>query len=383
MKKLLLSAVIAFTATTAAFAQDFCCDKQLRGYEMSFETAPFWSNWFISANVGAQSFISKEDKKADFNDRITIFPTFSIGKMFNPYWGIRAQGTTFGGALHTIGSVDTEMIHNYYGSFHGDVMFGLLNFFTPYKENRKFEVSPFVGVGGVYIKGGRYSFTLNIGTQASYRFSKRVAANIEYQAMFMEKDAMKGSGYFSGVVHGLTAGITVNIGEVGFNKAYSHAQYSSLVQDNAAMLAMLNDLRASVKDKDGVIGKQNNELIALRNRASEVINNTLNLESLPIAITFPFNSYKVGQQQELNILNLAIFLKENTTLSVNLAGYTDKTGPDVYNKKLAQKRAKAVKKLLVGKYGIAESRITEENKGVKRTKSDVNAWERIVDVKIK
>ena len=382
MKKVILSAAIALAASTSAFAQDACCDKQPRGYEMNFETAPFWSNWFISANVGAQSFISKEDMKADFGDRLTLFPTLSIGKMFNPYWGVRVQGTTFGGALHTFQNEGTQMVHNYYGSFHGDVMFGLLNYFMPYKADRKFEIAPFVGVGGIYVKDGKNSFTLNTGAQMSYRFSKRVAANIEYQAMFAENDALPGSGYFSGVIHGLTAGITVNVGKVGFNKAYTAAQYDGLALDNKSLIASVNDLRASVKNRDGIIGKQNDELNALRNRKPEVIDNNLNIESLPIAITFPFNSCKVGQLQELNILNLANFLKENPKLNVNLSGYTDKTGPDAYNDKLSQKRAKAVKKLLVDKYGIAESRIAEEGKG-KSTKFDVNAWNRVVDVRMK
>ena len=382
MKKVILSAAIALAASTSAFAQDACCDKQPRGYEMNFETAPFWSNWFISANVGAQSFISKEDMKADFGDRLTLFPTLSIGKMFNPYWGVRVQGTTFGGALHTFQNEGTQMVHNYYGSFHGDVMFGLLNYFMPYKADRKFEIAPFVGVGGIYVKDGKNSFTLNAGAQMSYRFSKRVAANIEYQAMFAENDALPGSGYFSGVIHGLTAGITVNVGKVGFNKAYTSAQYDGLALDNKSLIASVNDLRASVKNRDGIIGKQNDELNTLRNRAPEVIDNNLNLESLPIAITFPFNSCKVGELQELNILNLANFLQENPKLNVNLSGYTDKTGSDAYNNKLSQKRAKAVKKLLVDKYGIAESRIAEEGKG-KSTKFDVNAWNRVVDVRMK
>ena len=382
MKKLILSAAIAFAASLSAFAQDACCDKQPCGYEMNFETAPFWSNWFISANVGAQSFISKEDMKADFGDRLTLFPTLSIGKMFNPYWGVRVQGTTFGGALLTFQNEGTQMVQNYYGSFHGDVMFGLLNYFMPYKADRKFEIAPFVGVGGIYVKDGKNSFTLNTGAQMSYRFSKRVAANIEYQAMFAENDALPGSGYFSGVIHGLTAGITVNVGKVGFNKAYTSAQYDGLVLDNKSLIASVNDLRASVKNRDGIIGKQNDELNTLRNRAPEVIDNNLNLESLPIAITFPLNSCKVGELQELNILNLANFLQENPKLNVNLSGYTDKTGSDAYNNKLSQKRAKAVKKLLIDKYGIAESRIAEEGKG-KSTKFDVNAWNRVVNVRMK
>lgn len=382
MKRIILSAAVALATTTSIFAQDACCAEGVRGFQTNFETAPFWSNWYISANVGAQSFISNKDRKADFNDRITVLPTLSIGKQFNPYFGVRVQGMNFAGPLHTFDNNGTQMIHNYYGAFHADVMFGLVNFFAPYKENRRFEITPFVGMGGLYVKDGRSSFTLNSGIQTSYRFSKRVAANIEYQALFTENNALKSRGNATHMIHGLTAGITVNVGKVGFNKAYSSAQYNNLAQDNKSLLASCNDLRNAVKNKDGIIAQQNAEINALKNRKPEVIKEGANLESLPISITFPFNSSKVGKTQELTILNLATFLKENPTVNVNLTGFTDKTGSAQYNEKLSQKRAKSVAKMLVDKFGIAESRISTEGKGIS-TKYDVNAWNRVVDVRMK
>ena len=80
MKKIILLAAIALITSLSAFAQDACCDKQPCGYEMNFETAPFWSNWFISANVGAQSFISKDDKTADFGEYLSAKCLTHIGE---------------------------------------------------------------------------------------------------------------------------------------------------------------------------------------------------------------------------------------------------------------------------------------------------------------
>lgn len=59
------------------------------------------------------------------------------------------------------------MLHKHYGAVHGDFMFGLLNFFGRYNENRCFDLVPFAGIGGAFI-GSDQSFTINAGIQARF-----------------------------------------------------------------------------------------------------------------------------------------------------------------------------------------------------------------------
>ena len=59
-------------------------------------------------------------------------------------------------------------------------------------------------------------------------------------------------------------------------------------------------------------------------------------------------------------------MKENTNAQLIINGYADELGGTNYNASLSQKRADAVKDLLV-KAGINASRITAQGKGVDNT----------------
>ena len=176
MKKSIFMFALATLMSASVFAQDNDA-KRLPGYKTTFEGNGFWNNWFMSANFGAQSLFAENSKDAKFRNTITFMPTLSVGKWFNPYWGVRLQGT--GGSLHGFTSGANSMLHYQYGAVHADFMFGLINFFAPYKENRRFDIVPFAGIGGAFIRKGDQSFTINAGIQARYRISKRFDINVE------------------------------------------------------------------------------------------------------------------------------------------------------------------------------------------------------------
>ncbi len=79
--------------------------------------------------------------------------------------------------------------------------------------------------------------------------------------------------------------------------------------------------------------------------------------SIKMNVNFAFDSSKVQQKYFNDISELAQFLKRFDDVDVQLEGHTDSVGPDAYNKKLSQRRADAVKDVLVNQYGIAASRI--------------------------
>ena len=55
----------------------------------------------------------------------------------------------------------------------------------------------------------------------------------------------------------------------------------------------------------------------------------------------------------------------NTTITeIDIVGYASPEGSVEVNERIARQRAEAVKKMLVGKYGIAEERIVAEGQGV-------------------
>jgi OOP family OmpA-OmpF porin len=79
--------------------------------------------------------------------------------------------------------------------------------------------------------------------------------------------------------------------------------------------------------------------------------------SIKLKVNFEFDSSKVQEQYFNDIGELAAFLKRFDDVDVELEGHTDSTGPESYNQKLSQRRAEAVRDMLVNQHGISASRI--------------------------
>lgn len=79
--------------------------------------------------------------------------------------------------------------------------------------------------------------------------------------------------------------------------------------------------------------------------------------SIKLKVNFDFDSSVVKEQYFNDISELAAFLKRFDDIDVELEGHTDSTGPESYNQKLSQRRAQAVKEVLVNQHGISAGRI--------------------------
>jgi len=78
------------------------------------------------------------------------------------------------------------------------------------------------------------------------------------------------------------------------------------------------------------------------------------------------NSAVVKPEYYPEIEKLAEYLKEHPDVKVIIEGHTDSTGPADYNLKLSQKRAEAVRKILIEKYGISPDRVIAKGYGETR-----------------
>ncbi|MDR1161896.1 MAG: OmpA family protein, partial [Tannerellaceae bacterium] len=95
-------------------------------------------------------------------------------------------------------------------------------------------------------------------------------------------------------------------------------------------------------------------------------------------VYFRINSSRIDKNQQINIFNTAEFVKENS-IPVKVIGYADKnTGSSTYNLGLSEKRAKAVAKELIEKYGINSNQISIEWKGSDEQPYKENNWNRVV-----
>ena len=84
-----------------------------------------------------------------------------------------------------------------------------------------------------------------------------------------------------------------------------------------------------------------------------------------LRINFDFNEAKIKKIYYPQIEKIAIAMKNNPKLKIEIDGYTDNIGSEKYNLKLSLKRAQAVKNILVNKYGIDPKRIVVKGFGEK------------------
>ncbi len=81
-------------------------------------------------------------------------------------------------------------------------------------------------------------------------------------------------------------------------------------------------------------------------------------------IFFDTDSYKLKETSFIELNNLAVFLKKNQNLKIEISGHTDNTGTEKHNMQLSLNRAKSVCEYLVSK-GIPSERLTYKGYGSK------------------
>lgn len=131
--------------------------------------------------------------------------------------------------------------------------------------------------------------------------------------------------------------------------------------NNAALLAQLADLQA--------------QLDACNRRPAAVEKVVKDLNNIRY-VFFNCGSSYIQPNQQPNIAMVADQLKSNKDATVTVKGYASKDGSLAFNKKLAQRRAEAVKKVLVKRYGIAANRIEAEGMGIGDLFEE-NSWNRV------
>lgn len=131
--------------------------------------------------------------------------------------------------------------------------------------------------------------------------------------------------------------------------------------NNAALLAQIADLQA--------------QLDAFNRRPPVVEKVVKDLNNIRY-VFFNCGSAYVQPNQQPNIAMVADQLKENTNATVTVKGYASKDGSAAFNRKLAERRAEAVKKELVKRYGIASDRVKAEGMGIGDLFQE-NSWNRV------
>ncbi|MDR1762417.1 MAG: OmpA family protein [Dysgonamonadaceae bacterium] len=383
--KIFLFSVLVSLCGFSTFAQESHPYTSTQpGYLTAYKHSGAGENWFIHVGAGGQVMQGDFDEmQGNFLSRITLMPTVSVGKLFNPYWGLRLKAQ--GGSLHGFENAGDIMQHFKYYNVHLDAMWNWMNYWGV--PEKKFNFGPYIGLGFTrrlqgdqtvpvtnYDNGisnyNRYSdaLSVNSGFNFGYAFSKRVSLDFDLGVQlvpdYFDRAVQKAS---NEAVFALEGGLTFKLGKVGFD-AVEPMDYG-LIDD-------LNNKLNSLRAENANLSKRPVSCPECPKVAPVVPVNEINY--VPNVVFFRLDSDKIDANQQISVYNTAEFVK-NTGENIKVIGYADvKTGNPKYNLDISKRRAQAVAKELMTKYNIPSEKISVEWHGDTVQPYAQNNWNRVV-----
>ena len=196
------------------------------------------SNWFVGMSGGISTFVGKPHGTGNLFDRMKPSLAIEAGKWFTPDIGGRFcfQGFQFKDASKNIR--DYKMVH-------ADFLWNVnSSFVASHATTQRWRFIPYVGCGIIHNEdNGKSPFVINYGLIGQYRLTKRLAVNMELggATTFRDYDGVGASNKFGDNLFTLSAGLTFNIGKVGWKKVVDAAPY---INQNKWLADYTNDLLA-------------------------------------------------------------------------------------------------------------------------------------------
>lgn len=381
-KVLMLALMGSCALSFGAQAQE---TTQKSGHKTIFNRDKGCDHWFIDVQGGVGMLpFGEANNAAALMDRIYPVPTIAVGKWHEPWFATRLQLTAWNmkGFENAVAPATAPVAYNnLFGTLQYEFLFDVVNYFAKYNPKRVFHFVPFVGVGAAYkyhTTGANGvvselhtkhdpSFSANAGVLLKFRLGRRVDLNIEAQ-MLASKMNLAGSRVENNgadLMAFATAGLGFNLGK---------PEWTEIVPMDWGLVNDLNGQINNLRAENAELSKRPVSCPECPEVAPETVAKT----AVRNVVYFRISSAKVDQNQYINIYNTAQYAKNNNS-KIYLVGYADeKTGTSEFNMSLSEKRAKAVAKLLIEKYGISEDMIVIDYKGSTEQLYEVNEWNRIV-----
>lgn len=371
-------------------------------------------NIFIGASIGASLSMGENTRYGNFLDMSRPSFEFTIGKFFYPQFGLRLTLSY----LNQMGRENFEVadyLETHGGAYDGNYKFsmacgfldGLINFhnvFWKYREDRKFNLIAYFGLGYFrtfgfdqdkldYLRnpyrieadgskhffndeGVVWSYDVNgksrnyfaghVGLIASYQITEAWDINADLSFNGTD-DAYNGVRYrrvYDSYVN-IMAGITYHIKDTSGKRRLKYSHYTD--QDMATILnRQIYETQDSLEQAMKPIDKME-EAVAYN-------------EMLQTTVSFYIDKTFITEAQERNVRSVARFMESHPNLDVVVTGYADKqTAYPKYNMMLSKKRAQNVYDLLVKKYNVDPNRLSMDYKGDEEQPFEiVNEWNRSV-----
>lgn len=352
-------------------------------------------NWFIGVFAGTNFSLSENVRFAPFLKTLGPSVGISAGKYFTPAVGARvrvsylsqksrandelveAHPDIYGNGLYKFSMISTFV----------DGLFNFNNIFAPYKETNRFNVVGVVGIGmnssfgfddkitnWSPSKGGQYEvdrsgatgLAVHAGLQLGYKINDALDVNLE-STFNATDDGCNGTRYdrkYDGYIY-IVGGLTYH-----FKDHYGDRRFKYLTMTDQSEIdrlnAQINAARAELANKPEPIVRVEKKVETNR--------------VLDMTVSFIIDKYNITDVQKNNVQRVAKYLKDNPSINLIITGYADvKTGYPAYNLKLSERRANAVRDMLVNDFGVDPSRLRIDYKGdTIQPYERKNEWNRVV-----
>ena len=367
MRKTILLSVFALSALT------------INAQTAVVEGGGFWDNWSMGVQGGATM---KMSGTGFFKSARPAFG-LTVGKQWTPILGMDIQGMGYVNTTNSSTMIDASDVSLI-------ARMNLMNLFAGYEGMpRPFEIETVTGLGWLhhYMNGGGdtddmsarvgLNFNFNLGEDAAWTFGIKPAVVFNLTGEYPSKKMSFNRNHANMEV---LFGLTYHFADSDGNRHFALVN----AVDPMALAAMneeINDLREVIVAKDVELVGLADELLVVQNQLNEARNKKVEASGEAInivesVVAFPFNQSDVQSSQMPSLEHVANYLKNNPDANITVNGYASPEGTEEYNLQLSQRRAEAVKNILVNKYGIAANRINTIGHGVGDIFSEP-AWNRV------
>lgn len=326
-------------------------------------------NFFVSLGGGIQFCVNPDNSDYGLGKAITGQFQLSVGKLINPVWGVRLQGSILNTKLNSDyinGNNGTFVnLKQKYVALRADAMFNISNAISGYNPDRVFDAYAFMGpsltITKATIATERKTAALvggTVGLGGKFNVSKSFDIYVEARGEVAQSPF---GDYSSSIADGnvaVTAGLTYYFGGKKFVKVTNMALLDAADGD----IKKYKELLAQEQDAHNVT-KAELEKEKKNIKVQEVVKVVETESAGDRAIFFTIGSARIDSKGKVNIKLAAELMKANTDVKYVVYGYADKaTGSVKTNQKLSEKRAQAVVDELV-KNGVSADQVEAKGMG--------------------
>lgn len=340
-----------------------------------------FDNMYFGISTGVSTATKGHHWLQDFRPNLGV----RLGRNFTPVFGLAAESNIYfkevgrkQGGLHKTGTAVNGINTSLLGTVN------LTNWVAGYKgEPRCFEVSAVYGLGWghVFSNAADYNDNMNMFTsKAGLDFAFNLGKAKAWQ-LYVEPSmnwALNGNGC-EGVKYDINrAMFQVNVGLVykfknsngthnftiasGRDQAEVdalNAQINSLREQNATLTSKDEQNQKNLSAKDAEINNLKKALDECNKRPAK----TATATNLQPTVIFRQGKSVVDPAQVASIELIANYMKNHKDANVEIKGYASPEGSKELNQRLSEKRAEAVKDILVKKYKISANRLKTTGMG--------------------